>query len=29
VLFVQMIMADDRAIRATYAGGRKVYARSG
>jgi hypothetical protein len=26
---VQMIMADDRAIRATYAGGRKVYARSG
>jgi guanine deaminase len=29
MLFVQMIMADDRAIRATYAGGRKVYARSG
>jgi guanine deaminase len=28
-LFVQMIMADDRAVRATYAGGRKVYARSG
>ena len=28
-LFVQMIMADDRAIRATYAGGRKVYERAG
>jgi guanine deaminase len=26
-LFVQMIMADDRAIRATYAGGRKLYDR--
>ncbi len=26
-LFIQMIMADDRAIRATYAGGRKVYER--
>jgi len=26
-LFVQMILADDRAIRATYAAGRKVYER--
>lgn len=27
VLFVQMILADDRAIRATYVGGRKLYDR--
>ncbi len=27
VLFIQMILADDRAIRATYAGGRKLYER--
>jgi guanine deaminase len=27
-LFVQMIMADDRAIRATYVGGRKIYERA-
>jgi guanine deaminase len=26
-LFVQMTLGDDRAVRATYAGGRKVYAR--
>ena len=29
ILFAQMILADDRAIRATYAGGRKVYAKDG
>lgn len=28
-LFVQMTLGDDRAVRATYAGGRKVYAREG
>ncbi len=27
VLFILMMMADDRAIRATYSGGRRVYAR--
>jgi len=27
-LFIQMIMADDRAVRATYIGGRKMYERS-
>ena len=27
-LFVQMTLADDRAVRATYAGGRKVYQRA-
>jgi guanine deaminase len=27
-LFVQMTLGDDRAVRATYAGGRKVYARA-
>ena len=26
-LFIQMIMADDRAVRATYVNGREVYAR--
>jgi guanine deaminase len=26
-LFVQMTLGDDRAVRATYAGGRKIYAR--
>ena len=26
-LFVQMTLADDRAVRATYAAGRRVYAR--
>ncbi len=26
-LFVQMTLGDDRAVRATYAAGRKVYAR--
>jgi guanine deaminase len=26
-LFIQMIMADDRAIRATYVNGRKLYER--
>ena len=29
ILFAQMILADDRAIRATYAGGLKVYAKVG
>lgn len=29
MLFAQMILADDRAIRATYAGGLKVYAKVG
>ena len=29
ILFTQMILADDRAIRATYAGGLKVYAKVG
>jgi guanine deaminase len=26
-LFIQMTMADDRAVRATYAAGRRVYER--
>lgn len=29
MLFVQMMLADDRAIRATYVAGRKLYQRSG
>jgi guanine deaminase len=28
VLFIQMTLADDRAVRATYVAGRKVYQRA-
>jgi guanine deaminase len=27
-LFIQMTLADDRAVRATYVAGRKVYSRA-